>query len=62
MYCNLPGLEFTQGESARIYLMALGSSADMHTPNSAETQMFIDGHKKQAVALLPGAMMSVDTV
>eukprot|EP00878_Enallax_costatus_P001155 GHUV01001296.1.p1 GENE.GHUV01001296.1~~GHUV01001296.1.p1 ORF type:complete len:885 (+),score=249.43 GHUV01001296.1:1539-4193(+) len=62
MYCNLPGLQFTQGESARIYFMALGSSADMHTPNSAETQMFIDGHKKQAVALLPGAMMAVDTV
>lgn len=60
MYCNLPGLQFTQGSSARIYLMALGSSADMHTPNSAETQIFLDGHRRQSVQLLPGAMMATD--
>lgn len=61
LYCNLPGLEFVQGESARIYFMAIGTAADMHTPNSAESQLFLDGHRKQAVSLLPGSMMTVDT-
>jgi hypothetical protein len=61
LYCNLPGLEFVQGESARIYFMAIGTTADMHTPNSAESQLFLDGHRKQAVSLLPGSMMAVDT-
>jgi hypothetical protein len=51
-----------QGGSARLYFMAIGSAADMHTPNSAESQLFIDGHRKQAVGLLPGAMMAVDTM
>lgn len=40
--------------------MAIGSKADMHTPNSAETQLFMDGHRRQSVGLLPGAMMAVD--
>ncbi|WIA14174.1 hypothetical protein OEZ85_002716 [Tetradesmus obliquus] len=61
MYCNLPGLDFVQGQSVRIYFMAFGSSADMHTPNTAESQLFLDGHRKQAVALLPGAMLTTDT-
>ncbi|KAF6265588.1 Cupredoxin [Scenedesmus sp. NREL 46B-D3] len=61
MYCNLPGLDFIQGQSVRIYFMAFGSSADMHTPNTAESQLFLDGHRKQAVALLPGAMLTADT-
>jgi hypothetical protein len=61
MYCNLPGLDFIQGQSVRIYFMAFGSSADMHTPNTAESQLFLDGHRKQAVALLPGAMLTTDT-
>jgi hephaestin len=60
MYCNLPGLDFNQGAEARLYLMALGSSADMHTPNSVESQFYLDGQRKQSVQLLPGAMMTVD--
>ena len=62
LYCNLPGLEFVQGQSARLYFMAVGSKSDMHTPNSAESQLFLDGHKRQAISLLPGAMLSVDTM
>lgn len=62
LYCNLPGLEFIQGGSARLYFMAIGSAADMHTPNSAESQLFLDGHRRQAVSLLPGAMLAVDTM
>eukprot|EP00879_Flechtneria_rotunda_P000261 GHRR01000344.1.p1 GENE.GHRR01000344.1~~GHRR01000344.1.p1 ORF type:complete len:1159 (+),score=375.53 GHRR01000344.1:116-3592(+) len=62
MFCNLPGLEFVQGDSARIYFMALGSSADMHSPNSAESQLFLDGHRKQSVPLLPGQMLTTDTI
>jgi hypothetical protein len=60
LYCNLPGLEFVQGDSARLYFMALGGSADMHTPNSVESQIFINGHRRQAVALLPGQMLTTD--
>jgi hypothetical protein len=61
LYCNLPGLEFIQGGSARLYFMAVGTKADMHTPNSAESQLFLDGHKRQALSLLPGSMLQVDT-
>jgi hypothetical protein len=61
LYCNLPGLEFVQGSSARLYFMAIGTTADMHTPNSAESQLYLDGHKRQALSLLPGSMLQVDT-
>jgi hypothetical protein len=42
--------------------MAIGGSKDMHTPNTAESQLFLDGQRKQAVGLLPGATMTVDTM
>jgi hypothetical protein len=61
LYCNLPGFDFVQGSSARLYFMAVGTKADMHTPNSAEAQLFMDGHKRQALSLLPGNMLTVDT-
>jgi hypothetical protein len=61
LYCNLPGLEFVQGERARIYFMALGGIADMHTPTTAEGHFSIDGHRKQALPLLPGTMVTTDT-
>jgi hypothetical protein len=41
--------------------MAVGTKADMHTPNSAEAQLCMDGHKRQALSLLPGNMLTVDT-
>eukprot|EP00775_Hariotina_reticulata_P011260 gene11260-11409_t len=61
MYCNLPGLQFVQGQTVRLYFMALGSKTGLHTPNTAESQLFINGHRKQSVQLLPGAMITVDT-
>jgi hypothetical protein len=61
LYCNLPGLEFVQGERARIYFMALGGIADMHTPTTAEGHFSIDGQRKQALPLLPGTMVTTDT-
>jgi hypothetical protein len=45
----------------RLYFMALGSETGLHTPNTAESQLFIDGHRKQSVQLLPGSMITVDT-
>jgi hypothetical protein len=40
--------------------MALGSSADMHTPNSAEGAVYFDGQRRQSVSLLPGSMLTTD--
>jgi hypothetical protein len=60
LYCNLPGLEFAQGRPTRVYFMALGGSGDMHTPNSAEGALYLDGQRKQSVRLLPGAMLTTD--
>ncbi|KAI8463551.1 MAG: multicopper ferroxidase [Monoraphidium minutum] len=60
LYCNLPGLEFSQARPSRIYFLALGGSGDMHTPNSAEGGLYLDGQRRQAVKLLPGAMLTTD--
>jgi hypothetical protein len=60
LYCNLPGLEFTQGLPTRLYMLALGGSSDMHTPNTAEGGLYLDGQRRQGVKLLPGAMLTAD--
>ena len=35
-------------------------SGDMHTPNTAEGGLYLDGQRRQAVKLLPGAMLTTD--
>lgn len=60
LYCNMPGFELAQGRPTRLYLMALGGSGDMHTPNSAESALYLDGARRQAVGLLPGMMLTTD--
>ena len=60
VYCNLPGLELAQTRPSRIYLMALGGSGDVHTPNTAEGALYIDGQRRQGLRLLPGTMMATD--
>ena len=60
LYCNLPGLEFTQGLPTRLYMFALGGSGDMHTPNTAEGGLYLDGQRRQGVRLLPGTMLAAD--
>lgn len=40
--------------------MALGGSGDMHTPNSPESGMYMDGQRRQALRLLPGSMLTAD--
>lgn len=60
LYCNVPGLEFAQARPSRVYLMALGGSGDMHTPNSVEGAFSMDGQRRQALRLLPGSMLTTD--
>ncbi|GBF99637.1 multicopper ferroxidase [Raphidocelis subcapitata] len=60
LYCNLPGFEFSQARPSRLYFMALGGSGDMHTPNSAEGGLYLDGQRRQSVRLLPGTMLTTD--
>lgn len=60
MYCNLPNFTMQQGERVRLYVIALGSSADLHTPNSVESNMNLDGHRKQSIQILPGGMLTTD--
>ncbi|KIZ07330.1 hypothetical protein MNEG_0617 [Monoraphidium neglectum] len=60
IYCNLPGLEFSQAVPTRLYFLSLGGSGDMHTPNSVEGGLYLDGQRRQALKLLPGAMFTTD--
>lgn len=60
LYCNMPGFELAQGRPTRVYMLALGGSGDMHTPNSAEAPLYLDGQRRQAVGLLPGMMLTAD--
>lgn len=60
LYCNMPGFELMQARPSRLYFMALGGTGDMHTPNSAESSMYLDGQRRQAVRLLAGSMLTTD--
>ena len=40
--------------------MALGGTSDMHTPNTAEGAMYLDGQRRQGVKLLAGSMITTD--
>lgn len=33
MYCNMPELKFKIGKRVRVYVMALGTQEDLHSPN-----------------------------
>lgn len=56
----MPGFDLMQARPSRLYFMALGGTGDMHTPNSAESSIYIDGQRRQAVRLLAGTMLTTD--
>jgi len=46
MYCNMPELKFKIGKRVRVYVMALGTQEDLHSPN-------IMGEHRQPPSLQP---------
>ncbi|KAL4429029.1 hypothetical protein ABPG77_006068 [Micractinium sp. CCAP 211/92] len=60
LYCNMPVLNFTQGENVRFHIMALGTEVDLHTPNFVGQSMKMDQQRTAATSLMPGAMHTVD--
>ncbi|KAI3431459.1 hypothetical protein D9Q98_004511 [Chlorella vulgaris] len=63
LFCNMPVLSFNQGDRVRFHVMALGTEVDMHTPNLVGQTMQVDnGQRGAAVAMMPGAMHSIDVV
>ncbi|KAL4440358.1 hypothetical protein ABPG75_003359 [Micractinium tetrahymenae] len=60
LYCNMPVLNFTQGERVRFHVMALGTEVDLHTPNFVGQSMQMEGERKAAASLMPGAMHTAD--
>lgn len=49
VYCNLPGLRAAVGERVRLYIMAIGTDVDMHTPSLNGVGVF-----EQQVGLVGG--------
>lgn len=64
LFCNAPRLTFQQGERIRMYVMALGTEVDMHTPN-VQSSVFATPqltHVTAALSMLPGSMHTMDAV
>lgn len=58
---NLPGLEMTEGERVRWYLLALGSEQDLHVAHWHGKTVLEDGRRRtDDVELLPGSMKVAD--
>ncbi|GAB4814065.1 hypothetical protein N2152v2_001111 [Parachlorella kessleri] len=64
VYCNMPPLQFTVGERVRVYVMALGTEVDMHTPNMQHSvfRTPLGGHTMPALSMVPGSMHTVDLI
>ncbi len=56
VYCNMPPLRFALGERVRVYIMALGTEVDMHTPNLQRSVFHapLGAHTMPALGMLPG--------
>ncbi|KAI7843651.1 hypothetical protein COHA_002890 [Chlorella ohadii] len=62
LYCNMPVMNFTQGQIVRFHVMALGTEVDLHTPNFVGQSLLVDRERRAAAGMMPGAMHSVDVV
>lgn len=52
----MPQLQFSLGQRLRIYVMALGTEVDMHTPNLQHAAMHAANrdHTLPALSMVPG--------
>ncbi len=60
IFGNLLGLEVTEGDRVRWYLVGLGTEVDMHTVHWHGQTVLNAGRRTDVVELLPGTMISVD--
>lgn len=59
---NLPRPVMKVGERVRWYLVGLGNETDVHTPHWHGNVVLSDGHRTDAIALLPASMKVADMV
>ncbi|GIL48450.1 hypothetical protein Vafri_4968 [Volvox africanus] len=62
MYCNMPRLNFKQGQKVRMHVMVLGTLEDMHTPNMGGPRFDYNSQHTDSVQISPGGMISADVV
>ncbi len=60
LFANLPGLNMTDGDNVRWYLVALGTEVDLHTPHWHGHTGLIEGRRTDTVELLPASMKTLD--
>ena len=59
VFCNLPGLNITQGDLVRWHFAAVGSEGDMHTAHLHGHTWLQHGHRADQMLLVPGTVQSV---
>ncbi|GLI69350.1 hypothetical protein VaNZ11_013933 [Volvox africanus] len=62
MYCNMPRLNFTQGQKVRMHVLVLGTLEDMHTPNMGGPRFDYNSQHTDSIQISPGGMISADVV
>ncbi|KAG2498784.1 hypothetical protein HYH03_003523 [Edaphochlamys debaryana] len=62
MFCNMPELNYTQGDKVRLYVMVLGTVEDMHTPNLNGPSITYNNQQTDAFQMAPGGMATADVV
>jgi len=60
VYGNLPGLEMSEGEDVRWYLLGMGTEVDLHTPHWHGNTGTWAGMRSDMIELLPASMKVFD--
>lgn len=61
-FCNMPVFNLTAGLRSRIHIIALGTEADVHTPNFDFNAFVQEDQSRPAVLTMPGGMDSTDMI
>ncbi len=62
VYANLPGLAMRVGERVRWHVISLGDEQDLHGVHWHGATLLSDGHRVDAIELIPASMKTLDMV
>jgi len=62
VYGNLPGLEMSEGERVRWYMLGMGTEVDLHTPHWHGNTGTWAGMRSDIIELLPASMKVFDMI